>query len=157
MSIFRSRLYGASPWHLAALLGSFAVTAYVLSRLWENPNLLRIALWFVGAAAVWDLVLSPLIALADRLLRPLWSHPRRLGLLNHVRVPALLSGLLFLVWAPLILQRSESIFRLKAGLDQDPYLDRWLTISVGLFAVSAAIYAVRLARSRPAPEQAQGG
>ncbi len=147
MSIFRSRLYGAAPWHLLALLGCFAVSAYVLSRLWENPTLPRIVLWFVGTAAVWDLVLSPLIALADRLLRPLRSQPSRLGLLNYVRVPALLSGLLFVVWAPVILQRSEPTFRLKAGLNQDPYLERWLAISVGLFALSALVYAVRLVRA----------
>ncbi len=153
MNTFRSRLYGAAPWHLVALLGCFAVTAYVLSRLWENPTLLRIVLWFVGAAVVWDLVLGPLIALADRFLRPLRSRPRRLGLLNHVRVPALLSGLLFVVWAPVILQRSEFTFRLKAGLDQDPYLDRWLAITAGLFVLSAGVYAIRLvrSRSRPAP------
>ncbi len=143
----RPRLYGASAWHLLALLGCFALTGYAVSRLRDDPALLRITLWFVGAAVVWDLVAGPLIALVDRLLLPLRSRPRRVGLLNHVRVPALLSGLLLVVWAPVIFQRSEQTFRLKAGLDQDPYLERWLVITAVLFAMSAAAYAVRLRRA----------
>lgn len=141
------RLYGASPWHLVAVLAGLLVTAYVVSRLADNPSLLRIAVWFVGAAVVWDLVAGPLIALVDRLLLPLRSRPRRVSLLNHVRVPALLSGLLLVVWAPVIFERSEQIFRLKAGLTQDPYLGRWLAISAVLVLLSAVVYAVRVARA----------
>lgn len=141
------RRYGASPWHLLAVLASLLLSAYVVSRLADNPSLLRIAVWFVGAAIVWDLVAGPLIALVDRLLLPLRSRPRRVSLLNHVRVPALLSGLLLIVWTPLIFQRSEQIFRLKAGLTQNPYLDRWLVITAVLVALSALVYAVRLARA----------
>ncbi len=143
----RPRLYGASAWHLLALLGCFALTGYAVSRLWDNPALLRITLWFVGAAVVWDLVAGPVIALLDRMLLPLRSRPRRVGLLNHVRVPALLSGLLLVVWAPVILQRSEQTFRVKAGLGQDPYLGRWLVITAVLFTVSAVAYAIRLRRA----------
>jgi hypothetical protein len=141
------RRYGASPWHLLAVLAGLLLSAYVVSRLADNPSLLRIAVWFVGAAIVWDLVGGPLIALVDRLLLPLRSRPRRVSLLNHVRVPALLSGLLLIVWTPLIFQRSEQIFRLKAGLTQNPYLDRWLVITAVLVALSALVYAVRLARA----------
>lgn len=141
------RLYGASPWHLLAVLAGLLLSAYVVSRLTDNPSLLRIAVWFVGAAIVWDLVAGPLIALVDRLLLPLRSRPRRVSLLNHVRVPALLSGLLLVVWAPLIFQRSEQVFRLKAGLSQNPYLDRWLVITTVFVALSALVYAVRLARA----------
>lgn len=141
------RLYGASPWHLLAVLAGLLLSAYVVSRLADNPSLLRIAVWFVGAAIVWDLVAGPLIALVDRLLLPLRSRPRRVSLLNHVRVPALLSGLLLVVWTPVIFQRSEDVYRLKAGLTQDPYLDRWLVITAVLVALSALVYAVRLARA----------
>lgn len=131
------RLYGAHPWHLVALLLCFALSAYTVLRLEDDPALLRIAVWFVGVAVVWDLVLGPLLALADRLLRPL----ARVGALNHVRVPGLLSLVLLLVWAPVILQRSEGQFRNKAGLGQDVFLGRWLTITAVLFAVSAVVYA----------------
>lgn len=144
----RFRLYGASPWHLLALLGCFTLAGYAVSRLLDDPSLLRITLWFVGAAVFWDLVAGPLIALVDRLLLPLRSRPRRVGLLNHLRVPALVSGLLLVVWAPVILQRSEPTFRLKAGLSQDDYLERWLALTAALFALSAVAYAARLVRAR---------
>ena len=156
------RLYGASPWHLVALLGCFALAAYAVSRMRDDPALLRIAIWFVGAAVVWDLVVGPLIALADRGLRHLRARPRRISLLNHVRVPALMSGLLLVVWAPVILQRSEQVFRTKAGLSQDPYLARWIAITAALFALSALVYAIRWVRgarsaSDPAELAAPGG
>jgi hypothetical protein len=148
------RLYGASPWHLVALLGCFALTAYSVSRLLgELPVLLRIAIWFVGAALVWDLVLGPALALADRLLRPLARL--RVPALNHVRVPALVSLLLLVVWLPVILQRSEGVFRVKAGLTQDPYLGRWLAITAVLFAASGLLYAVAVLRVRNAPGAAR--
>lgn len=153
------RLYGASPFHLLALLGCLALTAYAVSRLWGNPSLLRIAVWFVGAAIVWDLVIGPLLALADRGLRLRWSGlrrshaqgpgSRRVPVLNYLRLPALLSGVLFAVWAPVILQRSEQIFQLKAGLSQDPYLERWLVITALLFAGSAVLYLLRVRRVGP--------
>lgn len=141
------RLYGASPWHLLAVSAGLLLSAYVVSRLADNPSLLRIAVWFVGAAVVWDLVVGPLITLVDRLLLPLRTGPRRVSLLNHVRVPALLSGLLLVVWAPVILQRSEQTFQRKAGLTQDPYLERWLIITAALVLLSAGVYAVRFARA----------
>ncbi len=137
------RLYGASPWHLVALLGCFALTAYAVGRLLDDlPVLLRIGIWFVGAALVWDLLLGPALALGDRLLRPLGP------VVNYVRVPALLSLLLLAVWLPVILQRSEGVFRVKAGLTQDPYLGRWVAVTAVLFAGSAVAYAVRVLRAR---------
>lgn len=142
-----SRRYGSSPWHLVAVLGCLLVTGYAVSRLRDDAGLLKITLWFVGAAVVWDLVAGPLLALADRLLRPLRARPRRVGLLNHVRVPALLSGLLLVVWAPVIFQRSEQVYRLKAGLTQNVYLERWVAITAVLVALSALVYAVRLVRA----------
>ena len=146
------RLYGASPWHLVALLGCFALTAYSVSRLLDDlPVLLKIAIWFVGAALVWDLVLGPGLALADRLLRPLGRL--RVPALNHVRVPGLLSLLLLVVWLPVILQRSEGVFRVKAGLTQDPYLGRWVAITAVLFVASALLYVVRLLRARSGAAQ----
>ncbi len=144
------RLYGARPWHLLALLACFAVTAYAVSRLLDDrPALVRIAVWFVGAAVVWDLVLGPLYLLADRGLRPLERVGLRgVGVRNYVRVPALVSSLLLLVWAPLIFQRSEQVFQLKAGLVQDPYLERWAGVTAALFSLSAVAYAVAVLRRR---------
>lgn len=144
------RLYGAAPWHLLALLGCFLLTAYAVSRLLEDPALLRIAVWFVGAAVVWDLVLGPAFALADRALRGATSKARPAGvrLLSYLRVPAALSTLLLLVFLPSILQRSGGVYAAKTGLSQDPYLERWLAVSSVLFAVSAALYGLAVLRAR---------
>ena len=143
------RLYGASPWHLLAVLGCFALTAYVVSRLADSPALLRIALWLVAVAVVWDLVLGPAYALADRvLLAPVRRvAPRGVRLLNHVRVPALLSSVLLLVWLPLVAQRSEGIYRTKTGLTQDAYLGRWLAVTGVLLVVSLLLWALRVVRA----------
>ena len=150
-------LYGARPWHLLTLLASFALTGYTVSRLLDDASsLVQIAIWFVGSAVVWDVVLGPGLALVDRAGRPLLQRVRVRGVspLNHVRVPVLLSSLLLLVFAPLVFQRSEQRYQLKAGLVQDPYLDRWAAVTLALFAVSALAYALAaLRRRRTGPER----
>ncbi|MFX5464793.1 hypothetical protein ABTD44_20685, partial [Acinetobacter baumannii] len=63
--------------------------------------------WFVALILAHDLVLVPLYSLIPRLLArtpargpgPARYHRARL----HLRIPALLSALLLLVWSPLIL------------------------------------------------------
>ncbi len=158
MSGFRRR-YGASPWHLVAVLLCFALSAYAVSRVFDSPALFKIAVWFLGAALVWDLVLGPAYALVDRLLRPLLRvAPRGVPALNHVRAPALISSLLLMVFLPLIAQRSEGVYRTKAGLDQDAYLGRWLAVTAVLFVLSGLVWAVRIARAaRPADSPVRTG
>jgi len=93
--------------------------------------------WFVGAAVVWNLVLGPLLALADRGLQPLHRlRVRGVRALNVVRVPALLSALLLLVWAPLVLRRFEGVYEAKSALQIEPYLGRWAGVTVALVAGS---------------------
>ncbi|EFL18948.1 LOW QUALITY PROTEIN: lipoprotein, partial [Streptomyces sp. C] len=60
---FRHR-YGASPFHLLLVLASFALACYAGVRLLEGDPL-GVAVWFVGAAILHDLVLLPLYAVAD--------------------------------------------------------------------------------------------
>ena len=141
------RLYGAGPLHLVVMLLAIALSLYAVTRIRDDPALLKIAVWFVGTALVWDLLLGPALAVVDRLLLPL----HRVGALNHVRVPLLASALLLLVWAPAILQRSEGVFRTKAGLSQDVFLGRWLVITAVLCAVSAALYGLQVLRGRRRP------
>lgn len=145
-----ARLYGAHPWHLVAMLGLAVVTAYAVTRLLGGPALIKIVIWFVGAAVVWDLLLGPAYAGGDALLRKALGRARSSGVrpLNYVRVPLALSSLLLLVWAPLILQRSESIYQAKSGLRQDPYLERWLAVTAVLLLVSGALYALAVRRAR---------
>lgn len=156
-------LYGAGPLHLVLMLGVLAFAAYVvlelgLDALW-NPNSWwqSIAVWFVGAAIAHDLVLFPAYALGDRLLTAR-KEPHRLSvpLLNHVRVPLLAVALTFLVFFPGIMQQGSSAHLRATGLTQEPYLERWLLLSVGFFAVSGLVYAVRhvtSARSRTGGEE----
>ena len=148
--------YGASPWHLLALLGCFALTGYAVTRLLgETSALLQIVLWFVGAAAVWDLLLGPALALADRGTRTLLrrAQVRGVAALNYVRFPTLLSLLLLVTFAPLLLQRSEPRYLAKTSLMQDPYLERWAAVSAGLYALSAVTYAVAVARAGPGHDE----
>lgn len=130
---FRRR-YGESPSHLLLLLCSFALTGYAGVRLLHG-DWLGIVLWFAGAAVLHDLVLLPLYGLADRALQRVVPAPH--SYVNHVRVPAFVSGLLLLVWFPLIAGTQASRYERSAGLSADVFLSRWLLITAGLFAVSA--------------------
>jgi hypothetical protein len=155
VSAFRRR-YGASWWHLVSLLLCFALTGYAVSRLFgDSTALVRIAIWFVGAAVVWDLVVGPLLALADAGLRRLQVGP--VSPLNYLRVPTLVSLLLLVLWAPLIFERSEFVYEMKSGLPVEPYLGRWVAVTVVLLAASAVAYAVAVVRARRRSGAAVGG
>jgi hypothetical protein len=148
---FRER-YGAGPLHLLAVLVSFAIAAYALERALEltsNPD--RILLWLAGSIVAHDLLLFPLYALLGVLASGVLLRGRRdrlhVAALNHLRVPALLSGLLLLVWYPLVAGPADRGFMRLTGLSKDVYLERWLLLTAALFAVSAAIFALRLLSS----------
>jgi uncharacterized membrane protein len=144
------QVYGAGPLHLLAILAAFAVAGYALERALErtsNPD--RILLWLGGSIVAHDLILFPLYALAGVLLAAalLRRAPRsrlRVAALNHVRVPALLSGLLLLVWYPLVAGPADRGFTRLTGLSKDVYFGRWLLLSAALFAGSAVVFALRL-------------
>jgi hypothetical protein len=146
------QLYGAGPIHLLAVLVSFAIAAYALSRaldLTRNPD--RIVLWLGGSIVAHDLILFPFYALvgaiAAGVLVPRANRSRlRIAALNHLRVPALLSSLLLLVWFPLVAGKGERSFMRVSGLSKDVYFGRWLTITAVLFAGSALLFALRLRR-----------
>ncbi|MFF9220700.1 hypothetical protein [Streptomyces viridosporus] len=147
-----------SPLQLLLLTCSFALTAYAGVRLLAD-DWLGVALWFVGVALLHDLVLLPLYTVADRAaVRGLGAARRRVGApptpsrqwgsVLYVRVPAAFSGLLLLVWFPLIGGRAEQRYRLGTGLPADVFLARWLLITAVLFGGSALLLALRLLRLR---------
>lgn len=138
------RLYGASWLHLVGIAASFLVAGYAAWRLFgAQPG--WVAVWFVGAAVVHDLVLAPVYALLDRAGGPRRAWP---WWWNHVRYPAAFSLLLLMVWAPEILRKGTGTFRAATGFGNSVYLGRWLSVTGALFAISALWLLVRLVRSR---------
>ncbi|OKK13663.1 hypothetical protein AMK33_02220 [Streptomyces sp. CB02400] len=133
------------PVKLFVLLCSFVLCAYAGVRLLDG-DWVMVALWFVGAAVIHDLVLLPLYAAVDRVL--VKGAGRRRGWVNYVRVPAALSGLLSLVWFPLITGRVSERYAGVAGLSADGYVVRWLIVTAVLFGGSAVVFAVRVRRGR---------
>ncbi len=161
----RSRLraaYGAGPGHLLVLTACFAVAGYAAWRAGaaDPAAAVRMALWFTGAVVVHDLVLFPLYALGDRALVRTGGRRtgggRRPSPVQHVRVPLALSGLLLLVFLPVITRHSEDAYRTASGLDQQPYLIRWLVLSALLVGASALTYVVRSALARHRGQRAAG-
>ena len=140
------RWYGANPLHLLALIGCFALAGYAAARLVPSRPV-GVAAWFLGAIIAHDLLLMPLYSLADRSAAAVIRHRAArlptLSWINYLRVPAALSGLLFLVWFPLIL-RLRTRYQASTTLSPDPYLWRWLAVTGALFLVSAAALALRI-------------
>lgn len=135
-----ARRYGESPLHLAGFAVTFAVAGWAALQLADLRNAFTILVWFAGAILLHDLVLYPAYTALDRALQGLPFD------VNHVRVPALLSGLLFLVWFPLILDRAPGLYRSVTGVAPPDYLARWLLITAGLFAASLVVAVLRRAR-----------
>ena len=67
--------------------------------------------------------------------------------LNYLRVPVVVSGLLLLVWSPLILRVSNGAYHAASGLSAQPFAPRWLAITAVLFAISAVTLVVRAMQS----------
>lgn len=129
---------------------AFAVAAYALAQIVRGGSVVNFLVWFAGAALLHDLLLLPLYSLLDRFARP----PRRrrtserVAVVNHIRAPALISGVLLLVYFPLILGLSERNYYAASGHHLRGYARNWLAISAVLFAASALVYAIRVLRAR---------
>lgn len=142
----RGRFAIGSPLQLLLLSCSFALAAYAGVRLLAG-DWFGVALWVVGAALLHDLVLLPLYAAADRALVRGLGAVRRREWTMYARVPAAFSGLLLLVWFPLISGMVEERYRSATGLPADVFLARWLLITAVLFGGSALLLALRLRRA----------
>jgi hypothetical protein len=137
---------------LLALLASFVVAGYAAVRLLAG-DVIGTGAWFVGSAVIHDLVLFPLYAGIDAALvlllrsHPSWATVAGVRWLNYLRVPAVVSGLLLLVWSPLILRVSNGAYHAASGLSAQPFAPRWFAITAVLFAISAITLVVRAMRS----------
>ena len=67
-------------------------------------------------------------------------------LTNHVRAPALISGLLLLIYFPLILGPGDAAYFSATGHHPSGYLRNWLLITAALFAGSGVVYLIRVWR-----------
>jgi hypothetical protein len=135
--------YGASPLHLLAHLAVLPLVAWALLQVIDRPDAIRIVVWLALSAVVHDLVLLPFYSALDRAGQRAAPRPA----VNYLRVPALLSGLLLLVFFPAISGKGEPSFQRTSGLTYDGYLARWLLITAALFAISAVAYRLRGSRS----------
>jgi hypothetical protein len=93
----------------------------------------------------------PLYTLADWSAMAVLRH-RRPALpvvpwINYLRVPAALSGILLLIWFPLIF-RLPRRFPATTTLPLGPYLWHWLAVTGVLFLLSASALALRLRMRR---------
>lgn len=150
MTIF-TRRYGAHPLHLLAIIASFALAGYAAIQLVHSRSI-EVIVWFLGAAIGHDLLLLPLYAIADgTLIRLHRRHPGRAGpspWINYLRVPAMLSGLLLLVYLPSI-ARLSNVFTATTALSSAGYFARWLGITGVLFLLSGLMLAIQIRRKRP--------
>jgi hypothetical protein len=142
--------YGSGPLHLVALATTFAVAGYALAQVLEGLHPVNFAAWFLIAIVAHDIVLMPfyslLGAIAYRGLGVARGRPVRVAALNHVRVPAMLAGLLLLLFFPLILGVDAERFEASSGETTEGYLERWLGITAAAFAISGIAFAVRVRR-----------
>jgi hypothetical protein len=144
--------YGASPLHLLGHLAAFAIAYYALSELLlsKYSHWVNWLAWFVGGALLHDLVFLPVYVLLDRIARLGVADrpPRRVDAINHIRVPAVIAGVMFLVYFPLILGDGKENYVNDVGHGPPDFLARWLLICALLCGASALVYAVRLRGGR---------
>jgi hypothetical protein len=104
-------LYGSNPLHLLAHIGVFFIAGWSIDQIAGSHKLINWIVWFLGAALLHDLVLLPLYSLVDRGLagggNPVARAARRRRWLNYIRVPAVVAGILLLVYFPVILGYSR--------------------------------------------------
>lgn len=146
---FRRR-YGGSPLHLAGHLLALAVVAFAVDRVFSGGDLRVLVIWCLGFAIAHDLIFVPFYTGLDRVMRKALARlPRphaEIAFINHVRAPLLISGLLLLIYTPLILGLSDGAYFSLTGHHLEHYLRNWLLITGALFLGSGLIYVLRVVR-----------
>lgn len=154
------KVYGESPLHLLGQLVAFAIAVYAFTQIIDvtSTDNLSLLIWFVAGALLHDLLFVPIYLILDLIARlGLQDHAlRRVRAINHIRFPAAISGVMALMFFPLILGKPDATFERTAGEQAPDYLSRWLLITAVAFAVSALAYAVRLRRDATRAKKAGG-
>jgi hypothetical protein len=144
------RLYGSNPLHLLVTIACFAIAGYAATKLRvADTDVVGIVVWLGGAVIGHDLILFPLYAIADRSVMAVFRRrPPALPAvpwINYLRVPVVFSGILLMIWFPLIFRLPTQFQADHTTLPLTPYLGRWLGVTGALFLLSAITFAVRLA------------
>ena len=66
----------------------------------------------------------------------------QIPLTNYVRMPTLAAGLLLMF--PGIIEQGATTFTAATGLDQTPYLTRWLLLTASFYLISALCYGANM-------------
>ncbi len=149
------RHYGAGPLHLIAHVAAFVIAAYALAQIFRGGSAVNFIAWFVGAAFLHDFVFLPLYSALDWVARHRTRARqvhRAVPVINHLRVPAMISGLLLLIYFPEILGLADRRYYRATGHHLEGYTRNWLLITAALITGSAVLYALRL-RVRTAQPQ----
>jgi hypothetical protein len=151
-------LYGAGPLNLLVLVASFAIAGAAVAGWFQRPrDVVTVLEWFVAAFVLHDLVALPLYSLLDRIAHGSVrasarvagrSAPALVDPTPYLRIPAILSGLLLLVFFPVVFGLGSATEQSASGIPESGYLARWLLVTGVIFAVAATAYAVTVARAR---------
>jgi hypothetical protein len=146
----RLRTPAPSAVHLLVHAAAFGVAGYALAQIIRGGSVVNFIAWFAGAAVLHDLLVLPLYSLLDRLARmpQRQRSAPRVAWINHVRAPAVISGVLLLTYFPAILGLSDHNYFLASGHHPDGYARNWLAITAVLFGASGLLYAIRVIRAR---------
>lgn len=148
-------LYGDSALHLLAVIASFAICGYAFFMIFQTSTAWGTVAWFAGAVIAHDLIAFPLYSglnlIANRGMGSRsrsWVEDRKVQLINYIRIPAVVSAMLFLLFFPLIMRADADLYFANSGESVDKFLGRWLGICAVLFTISAITYAINLRRAR---------
>ncbi len=150
MEKFRST-YGEGPLHLIAVIASFGIATYAFFEIAAGSAPINFAIWFIGAIVAHDMLAFPIYSAFGLIAGAGLQRPDLtpgIFAINFVRIPALLSGFVFIVWFPVILGFSEPEVIESTGLDTSPFLGRWLLLTGVMFLISGVVYAIRLRQAR---------
>jgi hypothetical protein len=130
---------------------ALGIAALAFDRIFSGGDITTLLTWYLGFAIAHDLIFVPIYTGLDHLVRraltPI-SSSRRIGIpiINHVRAPLLISGLLLLIYSPLISGLGDGEYFALSGQHLENYLRNWLLITGILFFGSGVIYLLRLSR-----------
>jgi hypothetical protein len=140
-----ARRYGASPVHLLAHLALLPLAGWAVLQVLDFRGARDVVVWFVAALVLHDLVVVGAYSALDRVAQR--ARVRGVAVVNHLRFGAVVSGVTFLVYFPLILGKSTGSLHYLSGVTPEGYLGRWLALCAVAWGLSALVLGIRLARA----------